>query len=69
MINATLNGMPNFAICLIKVMNVSDAKMIVVKTKTPIKNISITCFKIYLSKIFTLLYLSLILSIILSNIS
>ena len=56
--NATLNGIPNFAICLIKVIKVSDAKMIVVKTNTPIKNISMTCFKMYLSKIFVLLYFS-----------
>ena len=51
-INATLKGIPNFAICLIKVIKVSDAKMIVVKTNTPIKNISITCFEMYLSNIF-----------------
>ena len=62
-INATLNGIPNFAICLIKVMNVSDAKIIVVKINTPIINNDITCFRIYLSKIFVLLYFSLIFSI------
>lgn len=49
-INATLNGIPNNEICLISVINVSEAKIIEVKTQTPIKNISITCFRIYLSK-------------------
>jgi len=56
MINAILNGTPNCDICLIKVMNVSDANMIVEKTNTPIKNITMICFKRYLSNIFILLY-------------
>ena len=66
--NATLNGIPNFAICLINVMKVSEAKIIVVKTNTPIKNISMTCFRIYRSKIFVLFNLSFILAKILPNI-
>ena len=55
-INATLNGIPYIEICLINVMNVSDAKIIAVKTNTPIKNISITCFKMYLSSNLSFLY-------------
>ena len=47
--NAILNGIPYIDICLINVIKVSEAKIIDVKTKTPIINISITCFKIYLS--------------------
>ena len=49
-INATLNGIPNNDICLISVINVSDAKIIDVNTQTPIRNISITCFRMYLSR-------------------
>ena len=56
--NATLNGIPNFAICLIKVIKVSEANIIVVKTNTPIKNISIPCLIIYLSRIGMLSYFS-----------
>ena len=48
-INATLNGMPNWEICLIKVINVSEANIIVEKTNTPIINTKITCFSKYLS--------------------
>ena len=51
-INATLNGIPYLAICLIKVINVSDANIIEVNTNTPIINISITCLRMYLSKSF-----------------
>ena len=61
-INATLNGIPKSEICFIRVMNVSDAKMIEVNTQTPIKNISTICFRMYLSKMVTLLSFSLILS-------
>ena len=57
-IRATLNGMPKSEICLIRVMNVSDAKMIDVNTQTPIRNISIICLKIYLSSNFTRLFSS-----------
>ncbi len=51
-INASLNGIPYFAICLIKVIKVSDAKIMDVKTKTPIINIEIIWVKIYLSSNF-----------------
>ena len=37
-----LKGIPNFAICFIKVIKVSDAKIIEVNTKIPIINIAIT---------------------------
>ena len=50
--NAILNGMPYMEICLINVINVSEANIMEVKTKTPMINISITCFKIYLSSNF-----------------
>ena len=56
-INATLNGIPYFAICLKSVINVSDANIIDVKINTPIINMDITCVNIYLSSSFCLLNL------------
>ena len=53
---AILKGIPYLEICFIKVMKVSDAKIIDVNTKTPIKNTAINCFNKYLSKSFKFLY-------------
>ena len=55
--NAILKGIPYLEICLISVMKVSEANIIDVNTKTPIMNMVITCFKMYLSKSFILRYL------------
>ena len=55
-IKAILKGMPYLEICFINVIKVSDAKMIEVKTKTPMIKTAITCFKIYLSRSFMFLY-------------
>jgi len=41
-INAILKGIPYLAICLIKVIKVSDANIMEVNTNTPIINIEIT---------------------------
>ena len=51
-IKAILKGIPYLEICVISVMNVSEAKMIDVNTKTPIMNIIIALRYIYLKASF-----------------